>query len=46
MNIITKANAQHEVTMSKEGANANGFRKSSSQDGRSTSEKKRNRLWL
>jgi hypothetical protein len=46
MNIVTKANAQHGLRMSKERANANGFRESSSQGEPSTSEKKRNRICL
>jgi hypothetical protein len=46
MNIITKANAQHGETMSRELAYANGFRKSSSHDGPSTSGKKKNRVYL
>jgi hypothetical protein len=40
MNIITKANAQHGERMSRELAHANGFRKSSSHEGPSTSGKK------
>jgi hypothetical protein len=42
MNIITKANAQHEWRMSGEVAVANGFYKSSSQGESSTRGEKRN----